>query len=289
MLRKITRSLLVRTLWTLLGRKNLVRLGRLLSNEGRLDVLNDPTNNGETLIQSCVWKYHTLHATPSLCVLDVGANVGDWSHSFFQQAPASSPTAAIHAFEPFPATHQTLQQNLQQWQLSAQVKTHNIALSSQPGEHTFYALGDNIGINSLHPFDESISPTTGHEISVTTDTLDRVCQECHIEHIHFMKIDTEGHDLEVIQGSEQMLQRSAIDIIQFEYNTRWIIAHHFLRDAFQYLQPFGFHLGKVTPHGVEWYDTWHYELETFREANFLAIKPELKSAFPQISWWNQSA
>lgn len=285
MLRKLGKNLLVQTLWTVMGRKNLVRLGRFLSNQARLDILNDPASNGELLIQKELWKHHTT--TEGLCVFDVGANIGEWSQAFLEQAPEEATSVQVHAFEPFPATHETLQGNLSRWNIADRVQSHNLALSSSTGTHTFYAVGDNIGVNSLHPHESSITSEASHETTVQTETLDDFCQRNNIQHIHFLKVDTEGHDYDVLTGAKHMLAQGAIDILQFEYNARWIIAEHFLRNVFQLLEPFGYRLGKVTPKGVEFYDTWHYELETFVEANILAMKPEMCEVFSQIPWWNQ--
>jgi hypothetical protein len=83
-----------------------------------------------------------------------------------------------------------------------------------------------------------------------------------------------------------MLKRQAIGVLQFEYNHRWIGGRWFLRDAFDLLLPLGYALGKITPRGIEFYDRWHYELETFREANYLACTPSHVPTFPSIGWWN---
>src|SRR3954447_20573133 len=90
----------------------------------------------------------------------------------------------------------------------------------------------------------------------------------------------------ILEGAESLLQNGIIDVIQFEYNHRWIAAGRFLRDAFTLFRRHGYCLGKVTPRGVEFYDHWDSELESFREANYLACRPELKSDFPSVAWWN---
>lgn len=82
-----------------------------------------------------------------------------------------------------------------------------------------------------------------------------------------------------------MLERNAIDLVQFEYNRRWIDSRAFLLDAFNELQPYGYALGKVTPRGVETYSAWHPELETFREANYLAWLPGWSDRLSTLEWW----
>jgi hypothetical protein len=53
-------------------------------------------------------------------------------------------------------------------------------------------------------------------------------------------------------------------------------------DAFEFLAPRNYLIGKITGKGVEFYPKWHHELETFVEGNYLAVKREYASAFPAV-------
>ncbi len=270
------------SLWHILGRKNMVRLGRFISNESRLDCSNDLANNGERMVQSVLEKI--LSPTSPNVVLDIGANIGEWSKSLTEMSRGWKAPVTVHSFEPFPATYETLVQNLQQGGWTDKVKPHCLALSAEKGEHAFYSVGKNQGRNSLYPHPGE----TDTIVHVPCATIDSWCQEQGIERLVLVKIDTEGHDLEVLSGASEMLKAGRIDMLQFEYNHRWIVAHHFLRDAFELLQPLKYRIGKVTGQGIEFYEDWHFELETFREGNYLAVKPEHQSLFPSITWWMKS-
>lgn len=50
--------------------------------------------------------------------------------------------------------------------------------------------------------------------------LDSFCEEHDIVHIHFLKTDCEGYDLEVLQGAERMLRSEHIDCVFCEINFR---------------------------------------------------------------------
>lgn len=283
MLRDTAKSTLLNVLWTTLGRKNLVRLGRFLSNGGRLDVLNDPETNGETRVQEEFLAGHPSSAP--LVVFDVGANIGDWTKVMLELAASRSGETSIHAFEPGDETLVTLHRNLAAWSLTDKVVVNDVALSSKAETRKYYSLGANAGVNGLYPVNDT-DPQAISEIE--TQTLDGYCEQAGLSHVHFVKVDTEGHDMEVLYGAKGMLEKQAIDALQFEYNYRWINARHYLRDAFDYFQPLGYQLGKVTPHGIEFYPGWDPELERFVEANFLAVKPSAVPAFSTISWWKQS-
>lgn len=283
MLKKIVKSLLLNVLWYILGRKNLVRFARFLNNGSRLDVDNDPNTNGETIVQSTVLEY--LKHNEKICIFDVGANIGTWTHSLFERADKTS-SLIVHAFEPCTDTYSTLTANLHSWNLTGNIKSNKLALSSSVSKRPFYSLGTktNIGTNSLSP----PADTSKYAVeSVQTETIDGYCLRNNISHIDLIKIDTEGHDMEVIYGGNNILASKAIDILQFEYNHRWIDSRHFLRDAFELLLPLGYIIGKITPKGIEFYPDWDYELETFIEANYIAVKQSLRNIFPQIKWWKE--
>lgn len=275
MLRTIVKRLLSASAAGVLGRQRMLRLGKFLCNEARLDRVNDFTANGEQQVQACLAR--AAQNKPNCVILDVGANIGEWSQhlaGLFHNGTDYK----IYAFEPCGGTFNTLSGNVKQWGLAERVVPCNLALSSKQGEVQFYSLGDNQGRNSLFPPPNS-KPT---EVTVRCCTLDQWCVENTIPEILFMKIDTEGSDMEVMYGAKKMLEARKIDIIQFEYNERWIPARRFLFDAFDFLTPLGYVIGKITWRGVDFYQKWHLDLETFVEGNYLAIKPEYKSLFPVV-------
>ena len=49
---------------------------------------------------------------------------------------------------------------------------------------------------------------------VKTDTLDNYCEENNIEKIDILKIDTEGSELEVLEGAKHMLQKTNIVLVE---------------------------------------------------------------------------
>jgi FkbM family methyltransferase len=191
--------------------------------------------------------------------------------------------AIVHAFEPCAGTARVLEANLRLWGMEEVVKVNDIALSSTPGESVLHSHGAGQGRNSLHSTAGELAP---FRESIRTETLDDYSSLAALPFIDIIKVDTEGHDLDVLRGAESALRDHRVGIAQFEYNHRWIAARHFLADAFEFLVPLGYQIGKVTPKGIEFYGGWHPELETFREANFVAVTEAVAKRFPQIPWWN---
>ena len=52
--------------------------------------------------------------------------------------------------------------------------------------------------------------------SVEIETLSEFCQSMNIDAISLLKIDTEGYDLRVLMGTEDMLRKQKIDLIWVE-------------------------------------------------------------------------
>lgn len=65
------------------------------------------------------------------------------------------------------------------------------------------------------------------------------CKDNNIKSIDFIKIDTEGYELEVLKGMGDILKN--IKIIQFEYGGTYISAKITLNDVITHLKNHGFH------------------------------------------------
>jgi hypothetical protein len=156
------------------------------------------------------------------------------------------------------------------------------ACSSSPGVGTLHVVGVGAGTNSL-----TCAEQTAAVEQVELTSIDDYCHAFDIDHISLLKIDAEGHDSAVIRGAIRMLQQKSIDVLQFEYNQRWIFSSAFLRDVFNLLGPLGYAIGKVTPDGVEFYERWDWELETFREGNYIAcLSPWITRFNGIVPSWN---
>lgn len=268
----------LRSLMRLSGRSFPYRVGRLLMNEARFDAPNDPACNGERGVQATVLR----HPQPGrkTVVFDVGANVGNWTCAILEQAEDLA-DLEVHAFEPCTGTYDMLVSRIGALAGPANVVPVRKACSSSAGTGALHIVGIGAGTNSL-----TCAEHTDSVEQVELISIDDYCHTSNINHVSLLKIDAEGHDIEVIKGATRMLQQQDIDVLQFEYNQRWIFNCAFLRDVFSILSPLGYRIGKVTPYGVEFYERWDWELETFREGNYLACLPQWISHFNRIvpSW-----
>lgn len=142
--------------------------------------------------------------------LDVGANKGQ-SAGYIR---ASFPSATIHCIEPIKDTFDILQRNAGQLNLSC----HNIALGARNEEVEVEVDVQNRKStrNSLVRENNVHNATTVKTETVQVTTLTDFCAANNIREIDFLKIDTEGYDLEVLKGATELLENNAVSFVQAE-------------------------------------------------------------------------
>jgi FkbM family methyltransferase len=280
------KSALSRVLAGALGRSNYARLARFLWMDSRLDVGNDMRTNGEALVHAAAIRRAAQSSGP-VCVLDVGANAGDWSALFLDAwvAAGLGPSRlALHVFEPIEVMRQRLTAALAARPTPVVLRIVAAAVADRSGTAVFHAREGGSSSLSTSASEAGFGPERlGEVITVPLVTLDDYCAEHGIERVDLLKIDTEGHDLGVLRGAERMLRAGRIEMAQFEYNQLWIGTRSFLKDVFDLVEPLGYRVGKVTPLGLETYRGWHYELESYREGNYLIYRGE--PAMDTVTWW----
>lgn len=204
---------------------------------------------------------------PNDVVFDVGANMGNWSLPIISANPAVS----IYCFEPMPNVYSQLQANLK----NKNVFTHQVALSDVEGISEFYYYPEIDELSTLHRRNleiERLIKISPVIIKVSTQRLDSFCEINSVGHIDFLKIDTEGNELNVLRGSEKLFRKQAIDFVQFEYGGCYLDSKTTLKQVYHYLTSFGFVLHRITPFGLIRINAWRDELENFQYCNYFAIR-----------------
>lgn len=267
---------------SLLGRRSFARLARFLWLRSRLDVPNNLQTNGERDVQEAVLR--RVREKGRGTIFDVGANVGQWTSSLVAVADrVGIPDGGLelHLFEPSPEAAPALEVLIEKFPPNVSAVLNRVAVAGESGRRTFHVMGPTAGTNSLYESPEA----AGGAIEVPCITLDRYCRENQIERVDLCKIDAEGADFRILEGGIESLQADILACVQFEYNHRWVYSRRFLRDVFDMVAPLGRQVGKVTPWGVETYDEWDPELETFREGNYLISEGLPDLGITTFPWW----
>jgi FkbM family methyltransferase len=151
-------------------------------------------------------------------IFDVGANIGQSAQEFSKRLKYTT----IHCFEPFPSTFEELRKNTRGL---VNIQLHPFALSSKSGE-VLVNEGNCSTNNSITPVVQEAGGASAPSIQIETKTLTEVFEELGLVRISLLKIDTEGHDLEVLHGSELVLDQLAIDVIHVEAGMNPTNHHH---------------------------------------------------------------
>jgi FkbM family methyltransferase len=272
--RDVARALLRPVYWTL-GYRQMYRMSRFLMNESRRDLPNGIEINGESMVQAVLMN--SAGSSP-LIGFDVGANVGDWTATLLKHAEQAHKQVRVHAFEPCDGTYEQFVSRARNSGWKNVTAVHK-ACSREPGKGVMNVYGSGYGTNSLV---DSIETQASNKQEIALTSIDEYCSTEGLDHIDLLKIDAEGHDFEVIAGASGMLNKRSIGVLQFEYNQRWIGARRYLRDVFQLLGPLNYSIGKLTPDAVEFYPEWHWEMETYREGNYIACTEERAACFKRL-------
>jgi FkbM family methyltransferase len=193
-------------------------------------------------------------------IFDVGANIGEWTKMVLERQDE----ALIDAFEPMPYVFKNFLENVEP---NGRVMPNPFGLSSTCEIRDMLFDSDNdrlttpcLELNREHPRIVPLIMLSG----------DEYCRSRGIESIDLIKIDTEGHEFQVLRGFENMLKNQKIAMIQFEYGFANVLTKDLLIDFYKLLQPFGYHIGIQTPEGIVFreYTLVH---ENFMAPNYVAV------------------
>jgi FkbM family methyltransferase len=206
-------------------------------------------------------------------ILDVGANIGQSALKYLPWFPH----ARVYCFEPVRETFDQLQANLAG---QARVRCFPLALGAEEGQARMVLSGasDMSRIERVLPGRGAgaIDPdATSRVEQVQMTTLDRFCGSQGLDRIHYLKVDAEGTDLDVLRGSEALLTAKRIDVIEVEAgmnptNTTHVPWHDFS----SYLEARGYLLFGVYEQVTEWPSRQPH----LRRANLAFISPALAAS-----------
>jgi len=139
----------------------------------------------------------SLNFSENDLVVDCGANIGELRYSFLNK----DINIQYIAFEPEPKTFVCLKNNLQNNDFG---DCYNIALSNESGKKSFYVDKEG-GNSSLEYFGKN------NETKVDIKNLD----ELGLKDIKLLKIEAEGHENEVLQGSVETLKTTNYVVVDY--------------------------------------------------------------------------
>jgi len=198
-------------------------------------------------------------------LVDVGGHTGEYTAAFLRLHPGG----ICHVFEPSERHFRLLETQLRG---RKNVTLSQKALGAEAGERTLYKDAEVTGLASLtkrRVEHHGLSMDITEQVDV--DTLDRIVEERGIVRIDLLKIDVEGHELDVLRGSRRALERGIVKLIQFEFGGCNLDTRTTFQDFFYLFRDVGFQVGVVQPTGrLQWLANYDEMLEQYRTTNFVA-------------------
>jgi hypothetical protein len=146
-----------------------------------------------------------------------------------------------------------------------------MALSDHDGRAVFFQVSPMGGRNSL--VDSEHENAVRITVAVARGTGYFEAQG--VERITLLKVDTEGNDFAVLEGFGEMLANHQIEVVQFEYNFRWLAAKRSMREVFDLAERHAYRVGKADGESIYVYSAWNAELDRYFEWNYLLIAPDM--------------
>lgn len=229
----------------------------------------DVSSSGEAAILSKL-DAHSDPAGHGLCIFDAGANTGQFlalacealrGHRFH-----------LHSFEPGSEAYRQLKETARKYR---DVTINNFGLGREAGERDLFyeAPGSqqaSLTRRRLSHFNAEMRLSE----KVRIETLDDYCAAHRIERVDLLKLDVEGHELDVLNGGARMFRNSAISMVTLEFGGCNIDTRTFVQDFFYFFSDHGMRMGRITPSGyLHELSSYKEILEQFRTTNLVCYRP----------------
>lgn len=196
-------------------------------------------------------------------LFDVGANLGDWT----AEVLALGSTTTVHAFELVPDISDTLSSR---FATDARVQVNGFGLFDVDSVVPIQYFPEKSTVSGIiSSGDDAADGAVIVEHRVQTG--DAYCSEHAVGCIDLLKVDTEGVDLAVLRGFQEMLAEQRVNVVQFEHGSISADRGTRLLDFYELLTPLGYRIGKIYPRYVDFKPHGGQRDEEFVGLNYLAV------------------
>lgn len=226
--------------------------GSNISSDGEINVIR-------YVRKKCLSNINTV-------IFDVGANVGNYSKYIINEFVDNN--FQLYSFEPSRGAFLELKKRLGN---HSQIKLYNIGFGEKRGAKTLFYDKKKSGLSSL--YDRRLlhfGIKMDLRESIKIDTIDNFCKNNGIQNIDFLKLDTEGYELNILRGAKNMIKNNSIRFIQFEFGGCNIDSRTYFQDFF-YLLKDKYFIYRILKKNLYRIDSYKEIYELFLTTNFLAM------------------
>jgi FkbM family methyltransferase len=214
-----------------------------------------------TITEEVKSLFSLINSSANYILFDVGANRGFYS----AEARRVYPALKIVAFEPARKTFSILENNTKDLDITCV----NLGLGEHLSQLQLHYDFEGSGLASLSKRDLShfnIDFDLNELVNITT--LDIWLSQNKITEKIILKMDVEGHELNVLKGAESAL-RDQVKLIQFEFGGANISSKVFFEDIWSILEP-NFEIYRLTAKGLLPISKYSEDLEFFVNTTYYA-------------------
>ncbi|MCF8342829.1 MAG: FkbM family methyltransferase [Chitinophagaceae bacterium] len=204
--------------------------------------------------------------------VDVGGNKGFYTQGILEIYKPNQ----IHIFEPSKTNIEILEENFKENKLIfindcglSNVNSNSILYSNKSGS----ALGS-LTKRKLDHFGINFSVEENIRLIRFDEYWEKNISE---KEIDLLKIDVEGHELEVLEGVGEKIKN--VKIIQFEFGGCNIDTRTYFQDYWYFFKKNNFQIYRITPFGNYEIKNYKEEYERFRTTNYFCVNKNLLYLF----------
>ncbi|TSA58512.1 MAG: FkbM family methyltransferase [Methylophilaceae bacterium] len=259
--------------------KWVVKLARCVVRNHDNDCNADMQVNGELLV---LRRLLSSPRTKYPVVVDVGANVGEWSAA--AAGLLGSRGGRLVAIDPIKYNLDNVRKKLEALHFN-NFSLAQVAISDTHGTSSFYCAKtpEEGTTDSLFNMALIGYATDSIQVEVRKDTLAAVMEEKGVSDIYFLKIDIEGGEYFALKGIKPFLEDSRINFIQIEFGHAARAARVFLYDIVNFMGEFPYKMFVIMPTGIQPVAFTPFTENKYAYINFLFVRNDLVSDLSDIT------
>jgi FkbM family methyltransferase len=209
-------------------------------------------------------------------VFDIGANIGNYTKTIIK----SSPRCTIYAFEPHPKNFEKLNEKFRK----KNVTKVNSACGNTEGTMKIYDYDDegSSHASAIEGVIKNIHNKDKIETEVPVIKVDSYVSKKNIDCIDLLKVDTEGYELKVLKGAEEIIKKGGVRCLHIEFNEMNVESRTFMKDIIEFLTEYKVY--RMFPNGlveIKKYNPPYHEI--FAYQNIVAIHKKEKKLIQKLS------
>jgi len=216
----------------------LIKTKRVLPNNYLIEIIKDP-NRFHDFINFCVFVKNNKIVN----LVDIGANVGNFSRDFMLFYPKCS---EIICFEPLKFLNEKINEKIKN-KKNCKITIINKGLSNKKNKQIFFYDENNTELSSLNKYQNQYSVSFAGQFKpskkmiLEIDLLDNFCKKFSLKKKFIVKIDAQGHELEVIEGGLKTIARASIVLLECSFARQYQKKENSFSKCAQLLNKVGLH------------------------------------------------